>query len=98
MLSNWSGLIKILTKLEDMFQRSPQLLNDHAKLKKTLRATFGVDVSNVFFREMDNLNWKPASADNIKSICIHGNKDEDKGNEISNKLLYRNNYINHNHL
>ena len=47
--------IKILTKLEDMFQRSPQLLNDHAKLKKTLRATFGVDVSNVFFREMSQL-------------------------------------------
>ena len=47
--------IKILTKLEDMFQRSPQLLADQTKLKKALRATFGVDVSNVFFREMSQL-------------------------------------------
>ena len=47
--------IKILTKLEDMFQRSPQLLADQTKLKKILRTTFGVDVSNVFFREMSQL-------------------------------------------
>ena len=47
--------LKILTKLEDMFQRSPQLLADQTKLKKALRATFGVDVSNVFFREMSQL-------------------------------------------
>jgi hypothetical protein len=47
--------LKILIKLEDMFQRSPQLLSDHDKLKKALRATFGVDVSNVFFREVSQL-------------------------------------------
>ena len=51
-------------------------------------------VKNVFFREMDNLNGKPASADNIKSICIQGNKDQDKGNEISNKFLHiKDNYL-----
>jgi hypothetical protein len=47
--------LKILTKLEDMFQRSPQLLADQTKLKKALQATFGVDVSNVFFREVSQL-------------------------------------------
>ena len=46
--------LKILTKLEDMFQRSPQLLADQTKLKKALRATFGVDVSNVFFSFYNN--------------------------------------------
>jgi hypothetical protein len=47
--------LKILTKLEDMFQRSPQLLADQTKLKKAIRATFGVDVDNVYFREMSRL-------------------------------------------
>ena len=47
--------IKILIKLEDMFQRSPQLLADQTKLKKAIRATFGVDVDNVFFKEMSRL-------------------------------------------
>ena len=47
--------LKILTKLEDMFQRSPQLLADQTKLKKAIRATFGVDVDNVFFKEMSRL-------------------------------------------
>lgn len=51
-------------------------------------------VKNVFFREMDNLDGKPASANGIKSICIQGNKDKHKGNEISNKFLHiKNNYL-----
>jgi len=56
--------IKILTKLEDMFQRSPQLLADQTKLKKAIRATFGVDVDNVFFREMSQL------ADRIDELVL----------------------------
>lgn len=56
--------LKILTKLEDMFQRSPQLLADQAKLKKAIRATFGVDVDNVFFREMSQL------ADRIDELVL----------------------------
>ena len=56
--------LKILTKLEDMFQRSPQLLADQTKLKKAIRATFGVDVSNVFFKEMSQL------ADRIDELVL----------------------------
>ena len=56
--------LKILTKLEDMFQRSPQLLADQTKLKKAIQATFGVDVSNVFFREMSQL------ADRIDELVL----------------------------
>ena len=56
--------LKILTKLEDMFQRSPQLLADQIKLKKALRATFGVDVDNVFFKEMSQL------ADRIDELVL----------------------------
>jgi hypothetical protein len=53
-------------------------------------------VKNVFFREMDNLNGKPALADNMKSICIQGNKDNTPGmkNKISNKFLHiKDNYL-----
>ena len=56
--------IKILIKLEDMFQRSPQLLADQTKLKKAIRATFGVDVDNVFFKEMSQL------ADRIDELVL----------------------------
>ena len=56
--------LKILTKLEDMFQRSPQLLADQVKLKKAIRATFGVDVDNVFFKEMSQL------ADRIDELVL----------------------------
>jgi hypothetical protein len=56
--------LKILTKLEDMFQRSPQLLADQPTLKKAIRATFGVDVSNVFFKEMSQL------ADRIDDLVL----------------------------
>jgi hypothetical protein len=45
-------------------------------------------VKNVFFREMDNLNGKPASADNMKSICIQGKRNNKSKNEILNKYLH----------
>ena len=55
-------------------------------------------VKNVFFREMDNLNGKPASAYNMKNICIQGKKTKnDDGDSlpfISNKYLHiKNDYL-----
>jgi hypothetical protein len=45
-------------------------------------------VKNVFFREMDNLNGKPASADNMKSICIQGKRNNKSKNDILNMIIY----------
>lgn len=51
-------------------------------------------IKNVFFREMDNLNGKPASADNMKNICIQGKRNNNSKNEILNKYLHiKDNYL-----
>lgn len=46
---------KVLFKLEEMFQTSPQLLRDKIKLRQAIRGIFNVDIENVSFTSVNDL-------------------------------------------